>query len=115
MAHTITTQAKWASEATPQTHKFTLYDKWLALEDTQSENKTLWYLVSMVAQGVFFLPIPAVLMYFFNAPIIVLVITLTLFFANIIAGMGGAGIRTLMSLFAASIIIHLLMLLIFML
>lgn len=79
--------------------------------ESQSESKTFWFLVSLVVQGVFFLPEPAVLIYYYHAPVLVLAITLTLFFANIIAGMGGAGIKTLLSLFASSIAIHLLMLL----
>ena len=81
----------------------------------QADRKTLWFLVSLVFQGVFLLPVPAALIYYFNAPVLVLVVTLTLFFANIIAGMGGAGIKTLLWLFASSIIIHLLMITIFIL
>jgi hypothetical protein len=113
MAHTLNTPAQWTDQSTNKVNSKSLYAKWLAIEDSQADNKTLWYVVSMVAQGVFFLPIPAVLMYYFNAPIFILVITLGLFFANIIAGMGGASIRMLMSLFLASIIIHALLLAIF--
>jgi len=83
--------------------------------DNQSSNRTVWFLVSLVAQGVLFLPIPAALMYYYNAPVLVLIITLALFFANIIAGMGGSGIRTLIGLFALSIVVHLLMLAVFIL
>ena len=75
----------------------------------------MWFLVSLMMQGVLFLPIPAVLMYYFDAPIVVLGITMVLFFANIIAGMGGSGIRTVLSFFAASVIIHLAMLVVFIL
>jgi hypothetical protein len=90
-----------------------IYNKWIAFADGQAKNKTLWYMVSMITQGVLFLPVPAVLIYYFNAPMVVLIITLSLFFANIIAGMGGEGIRTLTSLFATSFIVHILMLAIF--
>lgn len=83
--------------------------------ESQAERITLWFLVSLVFQGVFFLPIPAALIYYAGAPVAVLAVTLTLFFANIIAGMGGAGIKTLLWLFASSIFIHLLMILVFIL
>ena len=78
--------------------------------ESQSGNKTFWFLLSMVFQGVFFLPLPALLIYYFNAPILILIITLGLFFANVIAGMGGAGIKTLLRLFVVSIAIQLLIL-----
>ena len=70
---------------------------------------------SLVSQGVLFLPVPAFLLYYYNAPIVVLVVTLVLFFANIIAGMGGSGIRTLLGFFAFSVLVHITMLLVFML
>lgn len=113
MAHTINTTAQWAADRSNEKSKANIYDRFMAYADTQADSKTLWFMVSLIAQGVLFLPVPAVLMFYFGAPIYVLVVTLTLFFANVIAGMGGNGIRTLMSLFAASIIIHLLMLIIF--
>jgi hypothetical protein len=109
------TTTHWLAERATQKQKSNsnIYDKWIAFADGQAKNKTLWYMVSMITQGVLFLPVPAVLIYYFNAPIIVLAVTLTLFFANIIAGMGGEGIRTLTSLFAISVIVHILMLAIF--
>jgi hypothetical protein len=115
MATLINNTTTWAAGSAAPTHQINLYTKWFAFTESQAKSKTAWYILSMIAQGVLFLPIPAVLLYYFNAPIFVLVITLGLFFANIIAGMGGAGIRALISLFAASIIIHLIMLMIFIL
>ena len=95
---------------TTKPNKLTVFDRWLRLEDTQAENKTMWYLVSMVVQGVFFLPIPAFLIYYYHASVFVIIITMVLFFANIIAGMGGYGIRVLMSIFAISVLVHVFML-----
>ncbi|HTE00111.1 MAG TPA: hypothetical protein VK668_12540 [Mucilaginibacter sp.] len=89
------------------------WDKFTAFEDGQAKNRTAWFLVSLMTQGVLFLPIPAALMYYYNAPIFVLAITMALFFANVIAGMGGSGIRTMISLFTLSILVHLLMMAIF--
>jgi hypothetical protein len=82
----------------------------LALLDSQEPSKTLWYVISLIAQGVLFLPVPALLIYYFNAPVIIVVITLFLYFANIIAGMGGAGIRVLMGFLLLSVLVHLIML-----
>lgn len=115
MAHSITAPAQWSTAAHNQTNHVSLYSKWLTFTDSQAASKTMWFMVSLIAQGVLFLPIPAVLLYYFNAPLGILVITMTLFFANVIAGMGGAGIRTIIALFAASIVIHLLMLAVFIL
>jgi uncharacterized membrane protein len=114
METTMSTRVQWTTTQ-PATKTITnnLGNKWNNFVNSQADNKTLWFLVSLVFQGVFFLPIPAVLLYYFNAPILVLAVTLTLFFANIIAGMGGAGIKTLLTLFAASIVIHALMLIVF--
>lgn len=110
---TINTGLNWAHEPATHTHKTPLYNKFIAFADSQAEHKTLWFLLSMIVQGVFFLPVPAVLIYFYNAPITVLIITLSAFFANIILGMGGASVRTLLLIFAASALIHLAMAAIF--
>jgi hypothetical protein len=105
----------WSAEKAAQKSDTTLWNKWLMIADSQAPNKTMWFLVSLVAQGVLFLPIPAALMYYYNAPIIVLAVTMVLFFANIIAGMGGSGIRTVLAFFAISVLLHLVMLAVFIL
>jgi len=117
METSINVPTRWTAEPAAKTQgsDSSIYYKLTAFADSQAHSKTLWYLVSMIAQGVLFLPVPAVLMYYFNAPGIVLAITMTLFFSNIIAGMGGAGTRTLILLFAVSVAVHLLMLAIFIL
>ncbi len=109
----IDSTTPWSNQ-TMNTKQDSIWQKFMAFADAQEKSKTLWFLISLIGQGVLFLPIPAVLMYYYNAPIIVLIVTLSLFFANVIAGMGGSGMRTLVSLFALSIIIHLLMLAVFM-
>jgi len=108
MATTINATAVWADE-TSNHIKQNLWTKWLNYTDTQAKYRTLWFMFSLVLQGVCFLPVPAVLMYYYNAPLVVLGITMTLFFANVIAGMGGSGIRIMLTLFAASVLIHLVM------
>ncbi|WP_413666810.1 hypothetical protein ACEN9X_20025 [Mucilaginibacter sp. Mucisp86] len=92
-----------------------IWNKLIAFADSQAPNKTIWFMFSLVSQGVLFLPIPAFLLYYYNAPIAILAVTLVLFFGNIIAGMGGLGIRSLLGLFAFSVLVHITMLLVFML
>ncbi|MGZ3871844.1 MAG: hypothetical protein ACXVJD_02935, partial [Mucilaginibacter sp.] len=110
MATSTYSAGQWADNHETKANSTNLLNRWTAFMESQSGNKTFWFLLSMVFQGVFFLPLPALLIYYFNAPIFVLIITLALFFANIIAGMGGAGIKTLLRLFAVSIAIQLLIL-----
>lgn len=107
----IQSQANWSTEMAHP--KANLWYKWLAFADSQADSKTLWFMVSLIAQGVLCLPLPAVLIYYYNAPTLILTITLGLFFANIIAGMGGSSIRTILGLFAISVIIQVIMIAIF--
>ena len=107
---TITNTANWAPAAINHNN---ILKKVTAWADSQAPNRTMWFMVALIAQGVLFLPVPAVLLYYFSAPVWILAITLGLFFSNIIAGMGGAGIRTLLSFFAVSIMIHVMMLVMF--
>jgi hypothetical protein len=109
MATSINHAGQWTKIPATTTTPTNIFNKWAAFTQSQSENKTFWFLLSLVFQGVFFLPLPALLIYYFNAPTLIVVVTLTLFFANIIAGMGGASIQTLLKLFAASIVIQILM------
>jgi len=81
--------------------------------DQQAKYVTMWFLVSMIVQGIFFLPLPALLIFTFNAPAYILIFTLGLFFANLIAGMSSSGIKTIVYLFVASILVNLCLLLIF--
>lgn len=86
-----------------------LREKYAAFAASQADKRTAWFLVSILGQGVLFLPVPAALMYYYNAPIVVLAITLVLFFANIIAGMGGSKIGSMIFLLALSIVVHMAM------
>ncbi|WP_133300186.1 hypothetical protein [Mucilaginibacter terrenus] len=112
MATLTNTTAQWSDVSLTNTNP-SLISKITAWADKQAANRTLWFMVSLIAQGVLFLPVPAVLLYYFHAPIFILAVTLGLFFSNIIAGMGGAGIRAMLGLFAFSIIVHLLMIITF--
>jgi len=113
MQSTANLSTHWADSAPVKTSKSSLLTRWTIFEDSQAKNLVLWFLVSMIVQGVFFLPVPALLIYNFHAPVVILFVTLGLFFSNIIAGMGGLGIRAIMSLFVVSFIAHLLMVVLF--
>ena len=103
----------WNNQTESQSKVIRSESKLTAFINSQQKNETAWFLISMIIQGVFFLPIPAVLVFSFNAPAYILVFTLGLFFANIIAGMSSAGAKAIIYLFAASIVIHLLLLAVF--
>lgn len=113
MATSIKAQTQWATTKTTKQTSF--FNKYLTFVDSQADSKTMWFMISLIAQGVLFLPLPAVLTFYYGAPVWVLAITLPLFFANIVMGMSGAGIRVIMGLFTVSIIVHLLMMIVFML
>ena len=83
--------------------------------DSQKQNHTLWFFMVLMVHGVFLLPLPAVLSYYFDAPVGVLAVTMVCFFTNLIATMGGAGIRATLLFFGGSILLHVLMALIYML
>jgi hypothetical protein len=96
----------WAAETQTTTEQVGLWTKYLTFVDGQKENRTLWFFITLMVHGVILLPVPAVLMYYFNAPVIILTVTMACFFTNLIANMGGAGIRTTITCFFASLAIH---------
>lgn len=87
----------------------------MAFTEKQHRNQTLWFFLTLVIHGVLVLPVPAVLIYYFNAPDWVLAITMLCFFANLIANMGGAGIKASIGFFMGSLLIHVLLILAFVL
>ena len=102
----------WAPTEALDSNNIDFWSKLAAFADTQKPNRTLWFFLNLTVHGIFILPLPVVLIYYFGAPVAILGITMIVFFINIVANMGGSGIRTTLGLFAASIAIHLLMVLI---
>ncbi|TWJ01666.1 hypothetical protein JN11_01817 [Mucilaginibacter frigoritolerans] len=113
METTLNAQINWIEKTKAQLKADQPENKLTTFINSQEKNTTAWFLISMMVQGVFFLPMPAVLIYSFNAPAYILIFTLGLFFANIIAGMSNAGVKTIIYLFAAGVAVNLLMLAIF--
>jgi hypothetical protein len=110
METTINNQSLQLDHAVTQKNGINLWNKVLAIADAQAANQTGWFLFSLVFGGVCFLPIPAVLLYYYNASIIVLPITFGLFLGSIIVGMGGSGIRFMLGYSIVSLLINLMML-----
>ncbi len=113
MNTTLNNPIRWDTNTTTSLNATDTENKLTTFFNGQEKYKTAWFLVSMMIQGVFFLPLPAVLIYSFNAPVFILIFTLGLFFANIIAGMSSAGVKTIILLSAASVAVHLILLAIF--
>jgi len=109
----LTDRTSWNSQTESQAKVISTESRLTVFINNQKKNGILWFLVSLIVQGIFFLPLPALLIFSFGAPVWILVFTLGLFFANIIAGMSCAGAKTIIYLFAASIVVHALMLVIF--
>jgi len=101
--------ANWVNETHTAKTQISLLDKFGSFAESQKERITMWFFLALIVQGVFFLPLPAFLMYYYNAPMVVLFITLTCFFTTIIAYMGGGGIKAVLALSAISILIQVLM------
>jgi len=112
METSINAPARWSHTESKKTN-FNLWNRWTAFTQRQAKYRTAWFLISLIVQGVFFLPLPAALTFYYGAPFYIIAITLVLFFANVISGMGGSGIRTMLNLFALSIAVHLMMVLIY--
>jgi len=88
------------------------WTKYLAFVDGQQHNRTLWFFIILSVHAAAFLPIPVLLIGYLNAPVGILGVTMVSFFANFVANMGGSGIRTTLSFFFASIILHMAMIMV---
>jgi hypothetical protein len=82
-----------------------------AFAESQKNKRLGWFMISLLAQAVIFLPIPAALMYYCDASVSVLAIGVGLFFINLVAGMAGSKINVLMILIAITTIVNVAMIL----
>ncbi|HKG07975.1 MAG TPA: hypothetical protein VKB19_16025, partial [Pedobacter sp.] len=83
--------------------------------DSQKDNHTLWWFINLIIHGNLILFIPAFLIWYCNAPVFVLAITVLAFFGNLVVNMSGAPIRVSLSTFFGSLLINLIMVLIYIL
>lgn len=112
MATSINTHAAWTQVAATD-KKATLWNRFIDFVSGQQQNHTLWFFIILMVNGVLVLPVPAVLIYYFNAPVWVLGVTMLSFFANLIVNMGGESAKTTLIFFFGSLAIHLVMILAF--
>ena len=85
-----------------------LLDRFYAFADGQKQHRKILFFIALLVQGIFFLPLPVILSFYYDAPSTLIFITMACFFTNIIAFMGGAGIRAVLLLSVVSIAIQLL-------
>jgi hypothetical protein len=91
------------------------WNRFIAFLDKHEKERTQWFVISFVFQAVVCLPLPAVLIYYYNASALCLGVTVLLFFINLAAGFTGAKIRTIITLTVISLAANLLMLVSYML
>ncbi|GAA4318485.1 hypothetical protein GCM10023149_16610 [Mucilaginibacter gynuensis] len=108
------TTAAWAAKPIAR-NRFNPVKAYLRFADGQKDHKTMWWCINLVVHGNLVLAVPAVIIYYYNAPVILLAVTVLGFFGNLVANMGGAGIRITLTAFFASLLVNLGMLLIYML
>src|SRR5882757_642545 len=106
MEPTIKTPINLTEEKFPGGSKPTVHNRYLAFIKRQQKNQTAWFMLTMVLQGTLILPVPAILLFYYNAPIYVLVITLLTYFPTLITAMTGSGLRVTLAIFIGSLLIN---------
>ncbi|MDR6943765.1 hypothetical protein [Mucilaginibacter pocheonensis] len=86
---------------------------YLKFTDSQKDKRTLWWFVNLMVHGNLVLAIPATLIYYYNAPVIILGVTVSLFFANLVVNMCGCNIRVTLTTFFVSLFTNISMVLFF--
>ncbi len=85
------------------------FDPWKAywkFVDKQANYKTMWWFINLVVHANLVLAVPAVLVYYYDASVLLVDLTVGGFFANLVANMGGYGIRVTLTAFFASLLIN---------
>jgi hypothetical protein len=82
MAIYLYTPAKQISE--PDTRKIVTNKSQAAFVKKNGKKRLYWFLLTTLLQAVLFLPLPLVLIYFYNASAIVLIVTCGLFLLTLV-------------------------------
>lgn len=78
--------------------------------DSQKVNSVAWWLGSLMLHGCILVPLTFLFVYSAGGPAgLFLAISMTAFFVNVIANMGGAGFRFTFNSLVVSVILHLIM------
>lgn len=107
-----TVPVSWTVKQETTHERFNPIKKFNEFADGQKHMHALWWFVNLMVHGTLVLAVPAVLIYYYNAPVIVLAVTTTCFFTTFVANMCGSGIRTTLATFFLSLLIHIVMILI---
>ena len=106
MEPTIKTQLNPMDETINIVSNPSVHTRYLAFIKRQQQNRTVWFLFTLVLQGILILPVPAILLFYYNAPIYVLIITMLTYFPNLITAMTGSGLRVTLAIFACCFLIN---------
>jgi hypothetical protein len=106
---------EWANTGNSRAINFNPLVAYLDFVDGQKPYHLMWWCISLVVHANLVLAVPAILIWQYNAPIFVLGITCLGFFGNLVANMGGMGIRVTLSAFFASLLINMAIILIYVL
>src|ERR1700761_5971775 len=106
MVPKVKTANNQADEKLPGVSSPTIHEKYLAFVRRENKDKTVWFVLALALQGTLILPVPAVLLFYYKAPIYVLVITLLTYFPNLITAMTGSGLRVTLEIFIGSLLIN---------
>jgi hypothetical protein len=104
MEPTITPHINPTDEKRPDGSKPTVYNRYLAFIKGRQKDRTMWFLLSLVVQGIFILPAPAILLVYYDAPIYVPMITMLTCYPNVITAMTGSGLRDTLAVFACGLL-----------
>jgi len=84
-----------------------LWSKYLTFADGQKENHLGWFLVSIILHATALVPLTFVIVYSLGGYVLpCLAVSMTIFFANIVANMSGASTRVTIFVFGLSLLIH---------
>jgi len=104
---------EWAEKEFTSLISFNPLKLYLRFLDRQKPFHLMWWFINLIVHANLVLAVPAILIWHFNAPIYVLGITCIAFFSNLVANMGGMGIRITLTAFFASLTINLIMIFIY--
>lgn len=85
------------------------WQQYLAFCDRQMEQRTLWYLIPLMALPAAVMPISIFLMSYFDGYLLFVGASMLLFFANIIVNIADLNTRWTISLFLATILFNFLL------
>lgn len=87
----------------------TIIERYFSFCDSKMDNPLVWYLIPLITLPAIFTPIAVVILYLLNLPYIwFMSASVLIFYANIIANIYGLNTRYTISIYLASVIMHIL-------